>query len=61
MKFFCISSSISFKIFRESFNQYIKGSMDLTRCTLQTIDGLETFRDVFVISNENRKLYLVTQ
>ena len=47
------------KVFRENFNQFIKGSMDLTRSTMQTIAGLDTFRDVFVISNENRKLYLV--
>ena len=45
--------------FRSAFNRYVKGAMELFKCDVKSIGSLDQFRDVFIISSENRKLFLV--
>merc|ERR1719367_2691908 len=53
------NSFFSDQVFRNAFNRYVKGAMELTNCKVQSYGSMEMFRDVFVISTTGRKLYLV--
>lgn len=47
------------QVFRTAFNRYVKGAMELFKCEVKSIGKLDMFSDAFVISSDNRKLYLV--